>query len=177
MNGEARDSGMEGTRTSPPGFGFSWVPVGSGRLALWHRPGLRAIPYLSRTGCDRVVTLLSAAEGAEEVGAAVETAGLAWSWIPLASGRPPQGGPDRVARAGVRGLLEWLEAGESILLHCSAGIHRTGMIAYAALRSSGCGRAASLRRIAEMRSHTRNGLREAHLIWGEEVAKELASDE
>ncbi len=70
---------------------INWVTVGRGRLALWHKPGRRAIPGLKRHGCEHVVTLLSAHEDAEEVGQAVRNAGMDRSWIPLPSGRPLQG--------------------------------------------------------------------------------------
>ena len=164
----------ENAGRSSPGFDFAWVPVGRGRLALWHRPKLRAIPYLANAGCDRIVTLLSEREGAPDIGAAVKKAGLTWSWVPLASGRPPEGHLDRTAREGVRAIVVRLEAGESVLLHCSAGIHRTGMFAYALLRCAGFGEGASLRRIAELRAHTRGGLRKAHLTWGDAMAAESA---
>lgn len=148
-------------------FGFRWVAVGPGRLALWHRPRLRGVPWLPRAGCDRVVTLLSEREGGREIGALVERAGLDWTWIPLPGGRPPTGAPAERVREAIRELSGRLDAGESVLLHCSAGIHRTGMVAYALLRHRGLGPDEALGRIEAMRPVTRAGLLPAHLAWGD----------
>ncbi len=155
-----------------PGFGFRWVTVAPGRLALWHRLRLRTIPYLPKSGCDRVVTLLSGSEGAREIGQAVERAGLAWSWIPLPGGRPPEGRRDREARAGLAEIDLALDRGESALIHCSAGIHRTGMMSYALLRERGLNREDALQCIEQLRPHTRAGLSEAHLAWGDRKTEE-----
>lgn len=149
------------------GFMIQWEPVRAGRLALDHRPRLRRIAYLPAAGCEHVVTLLSAAEGAEEIGQRVRAAGMAWTWIPLAGARPPEGRHERSARLAIADLARRLAAGESILIHCSAGIHRTGMVAYALLRVCGVNREAALDRIAAMRRHAREGLREDRLRWGD----------
>jgi predicted protein tyrosine phosphatase len=150
------------------GFNFQWVEVTPGRLALWHRPKLRAIPYLRNAGCDRVLSLLSEREGAAGIGQAVEQAGLAWSWFPLATGRPPQGRAAHRVRAGVVQLSRRLDAGESILIHCSAGMHRTGMVAYALLRFRGLEKEAALELIAATRPVTRSALTPEHLRWGDQ---------
>jgi protein-tyrosine phosphatase len=154
----------------PSGFGFRWAEVGAGRLALTHRPRLRAIPYFPKTRCDRVVTLLSEREGAEQIGALVREAGMAWSWIPLPGGRPPEGRVSERARAGVRELSDRLDAGESILLHCSAGIHRTGMMAYALFRGRGSPPAEALARVELLRPVTAQGLSSEQLRWGDQAA-------
>lgn len=152
-----------------PGFGFRWgtVPPGPGRLALWHRLRTRVIPYLPRSGCDRIVTLLSESEGAQAVGDLVRGAGLDWTWIPLPSGRPPEGKRDRMVREGIRQISLALDAGESVLIHCSAGMHRTGMIAYALLRGRGVACEAALELIEAIRPHTRSGLTPERMAWGE----------
>lgn len=155
------------------GFDFSWVAVGAGRLALWHRPRLRAIPYLRNAGCDRVATLLSEREGAAEIGSAVEAAGLAWIWIPLASGRRPEGRISRRAQLGLDQLTGCLDQGESVLMHCSAGMHRTGMMAYALLRLRGFDSGDALGLIEELRPLTRQALGPHHTAWGDESVSTL----
>jgi protein-tyrosine phosphatase len=149
-------------------FAFAWEPVAAGRLALWHRPRLATIAQLPRSGCTRVVTLLSEREGARAIGAAVERAGLAWSWIPLASGRPPEGRPSREARAGIVELDRHLRGGASVLLHCSAGIHRTGLVAYALFRHRGLDPDQARAAVRRLRAVTAEGLRPEHLRWGDQ---------
>jgi hypothetical protein len=153
-------------------FSFEWIAVGRGRLALTHRPRQRWFPYLSGAGCDRLATLLSEREGAMEIGRLAQSHGLAWTWIPLDSGRPPQGRQNDAVRKGLVELDAALTAGESVLHHCSAGIHRTGMVAYALLRTCGAGRDAALELISRMRPATHQGLVPQHLDWGDWLTDE-----
>lgn len=83
-----------------------WQSVRNGRLALYHRPIHRAIGLLPAAGCTRVVTLLSEREGARVIGCLCEHAVLQWTWLPLASERPPRG----EAMAAVRQVLAALSA-------------------------------------------------------------------
>src|SRR4051794_32044689 len=69
----------------------TWVPVGRGRLALWHRPRLVSIPRLAAAGCTGVLTLLSEREGAQQIGDPVRRAGMVWFWVPVPNGHPPTG--------------------------------------------------------------------------------------
>jgi len=148
--------------------GPAWVLVGAGRLAVGHRPRMRTIPHLPKEGCHRVWTLLSEREGAEEIGSAVRAAGMAWTWLPLADARPPEGrrNADRV-RAALEEVSAALDAGESVLLHCSAGLHRTGMIAYALLRRRGLGPAAALDALEALRPLARAEVTPERLEWAD----------
>lgn len=51
-----------------------------------------------------------------------------------------------------------LKKGASVLLHCSAGIHRTGSVGYAILRLSGYGAPAALSALGSMRTVTGEGV-------------------
>lgn len=150
--------------------GPHWVPVGAGRLAIGHRPRARAIPHLPKDGCDRVWTLLSEREGAEEIGSAVRATGMAWTWLPLADARPPEGrrNADR-ARAALEEVSAALDAGESVLLHCSAGLHRTGMIAYALLRRRGLDPGAALDVLDRLRPLARAEATPERLNWADRL--------
>lgn len=163
---------------SAPAPLLRWVSVGAGRLALTHRPKLRGMPQFRAEGCVRLVTLLAAREGAEQIGALAQEAGLAWTWLPLESGRPPTGETawSRVAQ-GLIALAARLDAGESLALHCSAGIHLTGMIAYALLRVSGSPPEQALDAIARMRPVTRAGLRADHIRFGDAIAERIHKGE
>ena len=48
-----------------------------------------------------------------------------------------------------------LETSERVLIHCTAGIHRTGMVAYSLLRFSGYTQQESLETILLMRKETK----------------------
>ncbi|HEU4410584.1 MAG TPA: tyrosine-protein phosphatase [Polyangiaceae bacterium] len=149
--------------------GFAWARAGRGRLALRGRPKLALVPHLGPLGCDRLVTLLSAREGALTIGRAAEAAGLAWTWSPLDNGRAPADRAHHQLARTARELAARLGEGESVLIHCAAGLHRTGMLAYAVLRSLGLSPEGARATIAEARPETAEAMREHHVAWGDEL--------
>ncbi len=157
-------------QTDGASFGCNWISLGNGRLTLWHRPGARAVSQLKAFGCDCILTLLSHREGAPAVGKLAELAGLEWVWLPLENGQPPRGSAAESILLALPALAERLNAGRSILVHCSAGIHRTGMVAYALLRWYGHDEDRALAIIGEMRAHTGSGIQRKQIDWGNETA-------
>ncbi|MGI5206491.1 protein-tyrosine phosphatase family protein [Spirillospora sp. CA-108201] len=113
------------------------VIVGNGTLATSRRPRLNALPTFRELGGSHVVTLLSQKEGARQLGSAVRSAGLEWTWTPLPHAGPPPTTHDGRLGASLTQLAAVLRDGGHVLIHCSAGIHRTGMFAYALLRFAG----------------------------------------
>jgi protein-tyrosine phosphatase len=144
------------------------IAAGGGRLGVGHRPKVKALAGLRAAGVTHLATLLSEAEEAKRLGAAAAAAGLVWLWLPLPNGDPPP----EARRYEIReALSRWgglLASGAGLYLHCSAGIHRTGMIAYALLRSLGRSAEEARRDIAEMRPLTAAGVGEARLSWGDQ---------
>ena len=147
-----------------------WTSIGAGRLALWHRPGRRHFAVLRDAGVTHLVTLLSERESARAIGEEAEAAGLEWVWLPLEGAKEPEGVARQTLDKGLAKLSHLLDDSNSLLIHCSAGIHRTGMFAYALLRHRGLGRDDALAKIEQARPHTREGLEEHHLRWGDEIA-------
>jgi hypothetical protein len=134
-----------------------WVSVGSGCLMLRGRLGVRAVAELPAAGCQRVITLLSEKEGAWEVGRAVLRAGLRWTWLPLPNGRYPKRAQHIMLMRAMPILSAHLDAGESMLIHCAADIHRTGMLAYGLLHYRRYSSDEALDSIEQMQVHMRNG--------------------
>jgi protein-tyrosine phosphatase len=145
----------------------NWVNVGKGRLAIGHRPKLKALPALKEAGCTHLLTLLGEREGAMTIGQAAQSVHIEWLWLPLENGDPPP----EVREPEVRAMLERLKLllgyGRSILVHCSAGIHRTGMISYALLRHVGLAPEQARLTLGELRAVTAEGVGEARVAWGD----------
>jgi protein-tyrosine phosphatase len=60
--------------------------------------------------------------------------------------------------------------GGKVVVHCSAGIHRTGMIGYALLRQLGLSADAAREKLSALRSVTAEGVDSDRLAWGDSLA-------
>jgi protein-tyrosine phosphatase len=118
-------------------------------------------------GVTHVVTLLAEREGAKEIGESVRQAGLTWIWCPLANGQPPDAQASAAIRPVLAELASMLNKGATIVVHCSAGIHRTGMFSYALLRQVGLEPNAARAKLNELRAVTGEGVGEERLAWGD----------
>ena len=140
-----------------------WVKFCGGSLALGHRPGKRLRKQLTAEGCTLVVSLLSDSESN-----AVSTPNRLR--LPLHTAAPPDKSRDNeVTLALQRVRLELLNRG-NVFIHCSAGLHRTGMIAYALCRFTGLDRQESISLIKELRELTSTELTESRIAWAERFA-------
>jgi protein-tyrosine phosphatase len=150
-----------------------FIQVGLGRLALYHRPGGKAFADLLEQGCTHVVTLLRASEQAESIGQNVQEKGMVWLWVPIPNGDYPRGEIHERLVNAIPQISALLDEGASVLIHCSAGIHRTGMLGYGLLRWRGLSQEEALEKIGQTRQVTHDGLLPRHIRWGDEVARQV----
>jgi protein-tyrosine phosphatase len=146
------------------------VSVGAGALALSHRPKHKDVLRLPGFGVTHVVTLLAEREGAKAIGEAVRRAGLTWIWCPLDNAQPPGAWCTAELRLVLTELAALVASGAKILVHCSAGIHRTGMFGYALLRQLGDEPSAARMKLIELRVVTAEGVGRDRLAWGDALA-------
>ncbi len=151
-----------------------WEPVLGGALAIGHRPKLKLMKNLKDAGATHVFTLLSAKEGAEQIGAAAQKAGLDWIWLPLAGAAPPGQARDEEILTAFQSTRAALASDAKIFLHCSAGIHRTGMMSYALLRILGESPEAAREKLRALRQITGEGVGDHRLEWGDGFAARVA---
>jgi protein-tyrosine phosphatase len=109
-------------------------------------------------------------EGAKQVGDAAQRADLAWIWVPLVGASVPDQARDAELRQVCRELCELIAGGGRLVVHCSAGIHRTGMFGYALLRQFGLDPAVARAKLAELRQVTADGVGPDRLAWGDRLA-------
>ena len=151
-------------------FQLHLVKIGTGKLTLFHRPSKdKHIPFFPSFGITRVISLLSEKEAAIAVGEAVKEAGLKWTWLAVPNGNIPRGEVHSLLLNNLPIISQQLDDGESIVIHCSAGIHRTGMVAYGLLRWRGYSQEEALDLIEQMRQQTRNGILSRQITWGNNI--------
>ncbi|WP_168797618.1 protein-tyrosine phosphatase family protein [Neolewinella litorea] len=152
---------------------IDWVAVGAGHLAIGHRPGADLVGSLKLQGATHILTLLSEKEGGRKVEGFCREQDLAWLWLPMASARPPA--EDRYAEIACQfnDLATILNDGGRIYLHCSAGIHRTGMITVALLRFLGLDGPAAMETLRALRPTTHAGAGDHRLAWAHSVWQDL----
>ena len=120
---------------------IDWLthPRFRGRIGITHCPGGRGIPLardleaIGRSGATALVTLVEQDE-LEALGLAglqglMEKAGIDWYHLPIVDyGVPDQRFEERWREHGPA-LRARLEAGEDIVIHCYAGLGRSGIVA------------------------------------------------
>lgn len=141
------------------------VNVHRGALAARGRPNLEQLAALQHYhGVTGVITLLRENEGAASIGQACEELGLKWWSAPLAGpknmvligdAKPCLTPEDIDSFKQVRQLKGNLQVGEDrLVVHCAAGLHRTGVFLYVLLRELGETPEQALEKIAQMRRET-----------------------
>lgn len=156
---------------------INFVKVGNGRLALYHRPKHADFPTLRELGCTHIITLLKESENAQQYSDMALKHGIEWFWLPIPNGKRPSGEVHEFLLEALPKLSELLDDGRSMLLHCSAGIHRTGMVAYALLRWRGLDRMDAMLIIREARKETAEGMLEKRMRWGDENARPVKTQD
>ena len=142
-------------RTKNPDAVSAWTDLLGGRVTAKGAPGRQGLTTWATEGATDVVTLQRSHEHGPWLAQACADAGMSWHHLPL-SGRRLDQDADRVSLARVPELLELLRRNppRSVILHCSAGLHRTGICLYLLLRHAGFDPEAALVKLAAARPLT-----------------------
>ncbi|MCW9706548.1 protein-tyrosine phosphatase family protein [Fodinibius salsisoli] len=146
---------------------INWVSISGGHLAIGHRPGSKLISDIRLQGGTHILTLLSESEGAKVIQKEALKKELEWLWLGMSSAEPPS--KDRMSEftSLFDEMINILDNQGRIYLHCSAGIHRTGMISYAFLRYLGYAKEGAQTNLQRLRPTTHEGVGEKRMAWGE----------
>jgi protein-tyrosine phosphatase len=117
------------------------------------------------------LTLQSEKENAFQIRDATLEAGLEWIWLPMIDGNPLSAKREREVTKLYRDLSSILDAEGRIYIHCAAGIHRTGMIAYGFLRFIGVEARTARETLLDLREVTARCVGEHRLSWGDRFSK------
>ena len=115
--------------------GSEWGCVGSGRLGACGAPGAKTMRGLREAGVTHLVTLLRHDEPAYDlIEKGCAEFGIAWVHQPLCGREclcPADGvvtGATHATLAATKEYAALVQDGASVLIHCAAGMHRTGIM-------------------------------------------------
>jgi hypothetical protein len=147
----------------------NWVQVGKGFLAIGHKPGGKiSFEGLKNEGTSAVLTLLNENEGASVIGKQSHTVNIEWIWFPFSASKPHDGDAIAQIYSLYNQLYSLINLGAKIYIHCSAGIHRTGMITYGFLRYLGMGKTEAFGILQTLREVTAAQVGEDRLLWADQ---------
>ncbi len=126
----------------------SWsLSVQSGALLLTPCPGTQGVALseslsqLKASGATAVITLMTEAElsheGLQGFSSAVQAAGLDWFHLPVPDDDLPGADFDLAWHACGVELLQRLQSGDTLALHCKGGSGRTGLVAAKLMLAAG----------------------------------------
>lgn len=134
-----------------------WVPLRAGWITAAGGPSRQRLGEWRQRGATDVLTLQRGDEMQPWIPELCATHGLAWTHLPLSGRRMDQPG-DRDSLARLSSLLKMWDEPRRVVVHCSAGLHRTGAICYALLRLGGLGRDEAVARVRLARELTADEL-------------------
>lgn len=114
-------------------------PLLNGSIIACERPSKSLLKNLSRV-CDLVITLQWETETPEDIHTYCTEFGLEWLWVPIKATNYRLISDDELYSRILNSLHQvktQLDKGKRILVHCAAGVHRTGFFVYTLLRISG----------------------------------------
>ena len=158
-----------------PSFGeaekrSNWVEVKGGFLKIGPKPGgkIRNLQNLQSEGASTVLTILSEREGAKNIAETCKNLNINWIWLQLADGKIPSPLINPEIIELFNEIKQKLAQKERIYIHCSAGLHRTGMITNALLMFLGFNENESFEFLQQLRTITAKELRPDRANWGKQ---------
>ncbi len=139
------------------------------KLILGPRPGKKSKDAIKAQGVTDIVTLLSQREQPESIKRIAGGIGADWHHFELNGGHLETLAEVELSRL----FLLWDELGRAegeriAYLHCSAGLHRTGFVAYLLLRRSGLSPDEAMAGLRDLRDVTAEQVGEARIALAEE---------
>jgi hypothetical protein len=138
---------------------FYQVPGFPGRLSLWHFPAKAHLVDAAASGCNAIVTLQGVSEDPNIhtiIPLTCKETGMEWiqlDWWKNYYQHAGAPGASAIVKL-IDEICERVRNGKSVLLHCAAGVHRTGMCVYGVLRRLGLSKEDTLEFIKQLRMTT-----------------------
>ncbi len=144
--------------------GTLWLSSMPGRLEPW----AAFVAEARRAKLTQLVCLTPLEELAElspDYHSAVAQGSLAWRWLNLPMGDFGLPADEPAFRDGIAQIAAGLQRGDVILMHCAAGLGRTGTAAACVLKALGLSATEALQRIRDAGSNPQNALQSGMVEW------------
>ncbi|MEM7184567.1 MAG: tyrosine-protein phosphatase [Spirochaetota bacterium] len=148
---------------------LDWLAIRNGWLSIGHRPGKKLVEDLKLQNTSHILTLLAETEGALEVKKFAKQHKIHWLWFPMPSAEPLAGERKQELFALFADIEKILVQSGKLYIHCSAGIHRTGMISYAFLRFLDFSKEKALSKLQQLRLETATNVGKHRVDWGDSL--------
>jgi len=149
-------------RVAAARIGVTFCPgktQGSAMTGIWQRDLDVDLQAIHAWGASHLVTLIEPHEienlGVESLGKRAATLGMTWHHMPITDGGTPDAAFEERWEVIGHSLIDALNAGQSVVVHCKGGLGRAGTIAARLLLAVGeCGTATqAIERIRSVRSN------------------------
>ncbi len=150
-----------------------WLNILNGKISIRMRPGKILLKYLSEQNVTHILTLLSEKEGTLTYKELSESYGFQWLWFPMHKAKPVSRDRNIELLSIFQNLQQILCNGGKIYIHCSAGLHRTGMITYAFLRFIGKSSMQAMEALKYLRPLAEKEFTQKRLNWAEGFIKDV----
>lgn len=149
------------------------IPGIQGKLIFTPCPGTKdsslvdSLATLKQAGASAVISLMPTSElatnGAEDIGKQCQAQDMAWFHLPVADEQVPLEDFGQGWKASKQSILERLNAGQDIAIHCKGGSGRTGLIAARIMVEAGIPRADAIALVQALRPKAIQ--HPAHINW------------
>jgi protein tyrosine/serine phosphatase len=142
------------------------------KITCFRRPSLRSIPAFKEVyGLNAILSCITSNEKPQLIESKAKETGISFFNIPFRKAKPfslEKKETKEMLIAEIKNIYNTIITENlTILVHCAAGVRRTGIIVYCLLRLNGETKDTALEIILKLREETRNGIGDYRIEYAE----------
>jgi protein tyrosine/serine phosphatase len=151
---------------------FHQLKNSDSKITCFRRPCLKSIPVLKEVyGLNAILSCITKKEKPESIENVTKEIGISFFNIPFKKAKPHSLQKSETIKMLVEEINKIYENLMSqtltLLVHCAAGVRRTGIVVYCLLRLNGESKDSALEIILNLREETRNGIGDYRIEYAE----------
>lgn len=162
---------------------FHQLKGSNSKVTCFRRPSLRSILAFKEVyGLNAILSCITAREKPQLIENKTKECGVKFYNIPFKKAKPNSLQKEETIQMLVEEIKKMynvlMTENLSLLIHCAAGVRRTGIVLYCILRLNGESKESALEIILKLREETRNGIGDYRVEYAEEnIVPKLLADE